>query len=316
MGRDRREDEGQYYPGGKTIPVTPQHGGGGGDMKHAEFAELNPDLNPEESTLDNVMAKVNRITELLRGGAAALAIICSLCAYGAVTVEKAKLSSLPGKTMIVTEVNYTAEDLNTNAVIALVAEYDQTNITPRIDAKVESVNGMTGTVVLVASDIGAALATNTYTKSQVDLEISGAVSPVNTIAVNANAIALRAEAKADAALFDLDGKLGKASGAGPSIDWDDNGNLELDGNTRLIINGTVFSHGAIYKDDLRTLLFNFSDGKSGNIAVDADFAATSPSPFVTNFVQSSSVLTARINALIEARIGDIERALKHILGGN
>lgn len=28
MGRDRREDEGQYYPGGKTIPVTPQHGGG------------------------------------------------------------------------------------------------------------------------------------------------------------------------------------------------------------------------------------------------------------------------------------------------
>lgn len=29
MGRDRREDEGQYYPGGATIPVTPQHGGGG-----------------------------------------------------------------------------------------------------------------------------------------------------------------------------------------------------------------------------------------------------------------------------------------------
>lgn len=28
MGRDRREDEGQYYPGGKVIPTTPHQGGG------------------------------------------------------------------------------------------------------------------------------------------------------------------------------------------------------------------------------------------------------------------------------------------------
>ena len=38
MAIDRREDAGEFYPGGKTISTQPVKGGG--DMKHEDFADV------------------------------------------------------------------------------------------------------------------------------------------------------------------------------------------------------------------------------------------------------------------------------------
>lgn len=89
-------DGSRWHPLGVSVPE--------GTMNHSEFSSISPDLNPEESSIGDVMHKLNNIIELLRGTSAALAIIFTLGAFGAVEVQTAKLSTLPGKTMVVTNI--------------------------------------------------------------------------------------------------------------------------------------------------------------------------------------------------------------------
>ena len=63
------------------------------------------------------------------------------------------------------------------------------------------------------------------------------------------------------------------------------------------VNDTIYANGAIYKVGGRELGFNIDSGRSGNIAVDADFSPTNPAPYVSAlFNDSNTYLTGVIDA--------------------
>ena len=72
--------------------------------------------------------------------------------------------------------------------------------------------------------------------------------------------------------------------------------LSLDGGTiggdllisggHIEVNDTIYANGAIYKHGGRELRFNFDSGRSGNIAVDADFSPTNPAPYVSGVIDA------------------------------
>lgn len=70
----------------------------------SSISAITPDLDPDESSTADIMNKLNSLITALKGTTAALAVIFTLGAFGAVNVQTAKLSSLPGKTMVVTNV--------------------------------------------------------------------------------------------------------------------------------------------------------------------------------------------------------------------
>lgn len=90
-------------------------GGGTGDVRHAEFADMTADLDADESSLGDVMTKMNALITKLKGTTAALVALLALGSFAAVDVQTAKLSALPGKTMVVTNVTgaAAASDLTT-----------------------------------------------------------------------------------------------------------------------------------------------------------------------------------------------------------
>ena len=63
------------------------------------------------------------------------------------------------------------------------------------------------------------------------------------------------------------------------------------------VNDTIYANGAIYKGGGRSLQFNIDSGRSGNIAVDADFSPTDPAPYVSAlFNNTNTYLTGVIDA--------------------
>jgi len=56
---DTREDQGDFYPGGKIIPRTPVTPGGGGDMYHAEFSTLDPDTSSLAEVIEKLKGSAN-----------------------------------------------------------------------------------------------------------------------------------------------------------------------------------------------------------------------------------------------------------------
>ena len=63
------------------------------------------------------------------------------------------------------------------------------------------------------------------------------------------------------------------------------------------VNETIYANGAIYKNGGRSLQFNIDSGRSGNIAVDADFSPTDPAPYVSAlFNDTNTYLTGVIDA--------------------
>ena len=63
------------------------------------------------------------------------------------------------------------------------------------------------------------------------------------------------------------------------------------------VNDTIYANGAIYKYGGRSLGFNINSGRSGNIAVDADFSPTDPASYVSSlFNDSNTYLTGVIDA--------------------
>ena len=90
-------------------------------------------------------------------------------------------------------------------------------------------------------------------------------------------------------LSELNNKLGKYGG---SI----YGDLLFSGG-HIEVNDTIYANGAIYKYGGRSLGFNINSGRSGNIAVDADFSPTDPASYVSSlFNDSNTYLTGVIDA--------------------
>ena len=98
---DRREDAGDFYPGGKTISTRPV--ATGGDMKHSEFAEMEP--LPERFTENQMRTKLNAVIGLLKGSAATLVVFAALAALGdALTVQKAPKGDIYNDEPVVTNI--------------------------------------------------------------------------------------------------------------------------------------------------------------------------------------------------------------------
>ena len=90
-------------------------------------------------------------------------------------------------------------------------------------------------------------------------------------------------------LSELSNKLGKNGGM-------IGGDLLISGG-HIEVNDTIYANGAIYKAGGRSLRFNIDSGRSGNIAVDADFSPTNPAPYVSAlFNDSNTYLTGVIDA--------------------
>lgn len=128
-------DGSEWRPLGGSVPE--------GTMNHNEFSSISPDLNPEESSIGDVMNKLNKVIELLRGTSAALAVIFTLGSFGAVEVQTAKLSTLPGKTMIVTNITgaAAASDVPTDSTVAgwgYIKSWTETD--PSVDGKISDHN--------------------------------------------------------------------------------------------------------------------------------------------------------------------------------
>lgn len=60
-GRDRREDPGQYYPGGRVVPKTPTGQGGGGTSDYDQLANK-PKINNHEMTGNKTAAQLGLAT--------------------------------------------------------------------------------------------------------------------------------------------------------------------------------------------------------------------------------------------------------------
>ena len=87
----------------------------------------------------------------------------------------------------------------------------------------------------------------------------------------------------------LGGKIDKSGGT-------IGGDLLISGG-HIEIGDATYANGAIYKAGGRDLLFNFDSGRSGNIAVDADFSPTDPAPYVSAlFNDTNTYLTGVIDA--------------------
>lgn len=87
MSRDRREDPGQYYPGGSVIPKTPTPSGGvggDGDVRHVDFADI--DIK-EDMTLNEVGSMVNTLVRKLKGPALLLLSACCFSSLAAITPD-------------------------------------------------------------------------------------------------------------------------------------------------------------------------------------------------------------------------------------
>ena len=94
-----------------------------------------------------------------------------------------------------------------------------------------------------------------------------------------------------------------------SVLWELSNKLSLTDGSLLIYGGhieiaeAVYANGAIYKDGGRHLRFNFDSGRTGNIAVDADFSPTNPAPYVSElFNDTNTYLTGVIDAKITANV--------------
>lgn len=87
MSRDRREDPGQYYPGGSVIPKTPTPSGGvggDGDVRHVDFADI--DIK-EDMNLKEVGSMVNTLVRKLKGPALLLLSACCFSSLAAITPD-------------------------------------------------------------------------------------------------------------------------------------------------------------------------------------------------------------------------------------
>ena len=87
MSRDRREDPGQYYPGGSVIPKTPTPSGGvggDGDVRHVDFADI--DIK-KDMTLKEVGSMVNTLVQKLKGPALLLLSACCFSSLAAITPD-------------------------------------------------------------------------------------------------------------------------------------------------------------------------------------------------------------------------------------
>ena len=65
------------------------------------------------------------------------------------------------------------------------------------------------------------------------------------------------------------------------------------------VNDTIYANGAIYKYGGRSLGFNINSGRSGNIAVDADFSPTDPASYVSSLCNDSNTY---LTGVIDARL--------------
>ena len=98
-------------------------GGGGGDMSHADFAELAQiaDLVPDDVGLPEVCQLMNTIKNLLKPSAALLALALPFLVFAtAAEVEVNKLSNLKGGSNVVTRVNLSGF-AKTNSLPAIAA---------------------------------------------------------------------------------------------------------------------------------------------------------------------------------------------------
>ena len=129
MAIDRREDAGEFYPGGKTISTQPVKGGG--DMKHEDFADVAK--LPDRFNDTMIHDKLNEVIGLLKGPVAAFALTLALdvllgafSVQGAgVTVETAPKGAIFNDEPVVTNVNFDATGLAAASDVYTKAETEE-----------------------------------------------------------------------------------------------------------------------------------------------------------------------------------------------
>ena len=126
MAIDRREDAGEFYPGGKTISTQPVKGGG--DMKHEDFADVAK--LPDRFNDTMIHDKLNEVIGLLKGPVAAFALTLALdvllgafSVQGAdVTVQTAPKGAVFNDEQIVTNVVFDATGLATPEMVTNIVQ--------------------------------------------------------------------------------------------------------------------------------------------------------------------------------------------------
>lgn len=153
---DKREDAGEFYPGGKVISTRPV--AGGGDMKHSDFADVEP--LPERFTDEDVRRRLNQLVSAAKGASAAVvALLLGAAAFGAgVTVQTAPKGTIYNDEQIVTNVVFDATGLAevTNVYTkaeteAKIVELAPAETDPTVPAWAKAANKPTYT----ASEVGA-----------------------------------------------------------------------------------------------------------------------------------------------------------------
>jgi len=115
MAIDRREDAGEFYPGGKVMSTRPV--ATGGDMKHSDFAGIEP--LPERFTDEDVRTRLDQLISAAKGASAAVvALLLGTAAFGAgVTVQTAPKGQVYNDEQIVTNVTWSADGLATPSMV-------------------------------------------------------------------------------------------------------------------------------------------------------------------------------------------------------
>ena len=236
MSIDKRTDAGQFYPGGKVVSTRPV--ATGGDVRHAEFA----DVTVETNTMPALRAAVRSLAAKL--GATVVSALAVSAAIGA-SVQTVPINDLDFDANPNVVTNVTLEGLATTGEVARVVADAEQNLT-----------GATNAVLDAAKD---------YTDSAMAGATPGDYANVSNRSVNALS---RAEAEAgftewvysdESTGVEVIGQPTFVSDSGPDTYWF----------FQLLLNGAPASL-YIYDNAYATTLRAVNEGDDGNISFTAN----------------------------------------------